>query len=56
MNGPLFSKLSVLRSGRRLTEHLADKAHPGKELTSGFFGFAGHNDPVMFRNIAIKRL
>ena len=23
---------------------------------SGHFGFAGHNDPVMFRNIAIKRL
>ncbi|MCB1062963.1 MAG: DUF1080 domain-containing protein [Verrucomicrobiae bacterium] len=40
----------------KVTEHLADKAHPGKELTSGFFGFAGHNDPVMFRNIAIKRL
>lgn len=32
------------------------KQHPGKDRTSGHFGFAGHNDPVMFRNIAIKSL
>jgi len=31
-------------------------AHPGKDRTSGFFGFAGHNDPVQFRNIFIKKL
>ena len=30
--------------------------HPGKDRTSGHFGFAGHNDPVLFRNVAIKRL
>jgi hypothetical protein len=30
--------------------------HPGKDRTSGSFGFAGHSDPVMFRNISIKRL
>jgi len=34
---------------------LADKAHPGKNLTSGYFGFAGHNDPVSFRNVAIRK-
>ena len=28
----------------------------GKVRSSGYFGLAGHNDPVMFRNIAIKRL
>jgi len=28
--------------------------HPGKDRTSGFFGFAGHNDAVSFRNILIK--
>lgn len=39
-----------------VTEFLAGKAHPGKELKEGFFGFAGHGDPVMFRRIAIKRL
>jgi len=30
--------------------------HPGMNRTSGHFGFCGHNDPVAFRNIAIKRL
>lgn len=39
-----------------ITEFMDDKEHPGKDLRSGHFGFAGHKDPVMFRNIAIKRL
>ena len=30
--------------------------HPGKDRKSGFFGFAGHSDPVAFRNISIKKL
>jgi hypothetical protein len=30
--------------------------HPGKDRTSGFFGFAGHNDPVAFRNVSLKKL
>ena len=30
--------------------------HPGASRTSGHFGFAGHNDPVMFRDIRIKEL
>ena len=28
----------------------------GKDNPSGFFGFAGHNDPVAFANISIRRL
>ncbi len=40
----------------KVTEFMADSAHPGKDLKKGHFGFAGHNDPVMFRNIAIKEL
>lgn len=40
----------------QVTSFLADKEHPGKDLTSGHFGFAGHNDPVSFRAIRIKRL
>jgi len=40
----------------KVTGYLADKAHPGKDRTSGAFGFAGHNDPVAFRNIRLKRL
>jgi hypothetical protein len=39
-----------------VTEFLDDKKHPGKDRTSGSFGFAGHNDPVMFRNISIKSI
>jgi hypothetical protein len=35
---------------------MAHSAHPGKDRTSGFFGFAGHNDPVMFRNVRLKKL
>jgi hypothetical protein len=30
--------------------------HPGASRTRGHFGFAGHNDPVAFRNIRIKPL
>ena len=33
-------------------DFMANSAHPGKDRTSGFFGFAGHNDPVEFRNVA----
>jgi Domain of Unknown Function (DUF1080) len=39
-----------------VTDFMAGHAHPGKDRKVGHFGFAGHNDPVMFRNIAIKRL
>ena len=30
--------------------------HPGKDRTSGFFGFAGHTDPVAFRSVLLKKL
>ena len=30
--------------------------HPGKDRTSGFFGFAGHGSDVEFRNVMIKKL
>ena len=39
-----------------VTEFLEDKPHPGKDRTRGHFGFAGHRDPVEFRNIRIKEL
>jgi hypothetical protein len=39
-----------------VTEFMANSAHPGKDRTSGNFGFAGHNDPVAFRNVSIKKL
>lgn len=37
-------------------EFMANSPHPGKDRTSGFFGFAGHSDPVAFRDIQIKTL
>jgi len=40
----------------KVTEFMDNKSHPGKDRTSGHFGFAGHNDPVMFRDISIKQL
>jgi len=43
----LRADLSKVKTGNR---------HPGKDLTKGHFGFAGHNDPVQFRSISIKRL
>ncbi|HMO34812.1 MAG TPA: DUF1080 domain-containing protein, partial [Gemmatales bacterium] len=40
----------------KVTEYMANSPHPGKSRTTGHFGFAGHNDPVMFRNIEIREL
>ena len=33
-----------------------NKPHPGKDRTTGHFGFAGHNDPVEFRGVRMKEL
>jgi hypothetical protein len=40
----------------KVKEYMANSAHPGKDRTSGFFGLAGHSDPVEFRNISIKTI
>lgn len=40
----------------KVSEFMANSPHPGKDLTSGSFGFAGHGDPVRFRKIAIKSM
>jgi hypothetical protein len=39
-----------------ITSFLDNKAHPGKDRKDGHFGLAGHNDPVAFRNMRLKRL
>jgi hypothetical protein len=39
-----------------VNEFLDDKSHPGRDRKSGYFGLAGHHDPVEFRNLKIKRL
>ncbi|MFO0956440.1 MAG: hypothetical protein U0800_03110 [Isosphaeraceae bacterium] len=40
----------------KVTDYMANSPHPGKDRTSGFFGFAGHNDPVEFRAVSVKPL
>jgi len=40
----------------KVTDFMGGKPHPGKDNAMGHFGFCGHNDPVAFRNIEIKRL
>jgi hypothetical protein len=40
----------------KVKETMHNYPHPGKDRTCGSFGFAGHSDPVMFRNISIRRL
>lgn len=40
----------------QVTEYMANSPHPGKDRVSGHFGFAGHSDPVQFRNVILKRL
>lgn len=40
----------------KVRNYMANSPHPGKSLKQGHFGFAGHNDPVEFRNISIKKL
>ena len=39
-----------------LSKVMANKPHPGKDRATGFFGFAGHNDPVQFKDVLIKTL
>lgn len=57
-------KIEVELNGTRIlnadlstvTEFMANSPHPGKDLKTGYFGFLGHNDPVEFRNVKIKKL
>ena len=37
-------------------DFMANSARAGKDRASRFFGLAGHDEPVEFRNIAIKPL
>jgi hypothetical protein len=40
----------------KVTEYMGGRPHSGKDRTSGHFGFAGHSDPVQFRDVSIKRI
>ena len=37
-------------------DFMANSPHPGLTRTTGYFGFAGHNDPVEFRDVQVKPL
>jgi hypothetical protein len=58
------SQVQVELNGTRILDadlstigaYMADSPHPGKDRTNGYFGFAGHNDPVRFRNVAIRTI
>jgi len=52
LNGVIINKGDV----SQVTEFMAGHDHIGKDRTSGYFGFVGHDDPVSLRNIEIKRL
>ena len=52
LNGALITDTDV----STIDTYMHDMEHPGINRESGFFGFAGHGDPVAFRNIRIKAL
>jgi hypothetical protein len=52
LNGTIIVDADV----SQVTEFKDNTPHPGKDLKQGHFGFAGHNDPVEFRNVAIKKI
>ncbi len=40
----------------KVTQFAGNRAHPGKDRTEGYFGFAGHSDPVQFRQVQIRTI
>ena len=58
------SKIQVELNGTRIldadlgtiSEFMSNTPHPGKDRASGHIGFAGHSDPVKFRNIEVVPL
>jgi len=54
LNGSVINEADVSKVTPEM--FMAKSPHPGKDRASGFFGFAGHNDPVAFRNVLIKKL
>ncbi|MBL9129401.1 MAG: DUF1080 domain-containing protein [Verrucomicrobiales bacterium] len=56
------SRIEVELNGTRIldtnladvSEYMANSPHPGKDRKSGYFGLAGHADPVEFRQIEVR--
>jgi hypothetical protein len=53
LNGTKILDMNLAEIGKSPRD---GREHPGAARRSGHFGFCGHNDPVAFRNIRIKRL
>jgi hypothetical protein len=53
LNGSEILNTSISKAAEK---PLDGKEHPGASRKEGHFGFLGHEDPVQFRNISIKRL
>ncbi len=56
------TRITVTLNGTTITDADSAKAapiggqpHPGQSRKEGFFGFCGHNDPVEFRALAIRK-
>jgi hypothetical protein len=54
LNGTVILDTDV--KGAQVNPKVLRKQQTGKDRTRGYFGFAGHNDPVAFREITIKEL
>ena len=55
LNGFLILDVDVAKTDPETYMYELDH-FPGREVMKGHFGFNGHNDPVRFRNILIKKL
>jgi hypothetical protein len=53
LNGSEILNTSISKAAEKPMD---GKEHPGASRKEGHFGFLGHQDPVEFRNIRIKRL
>jgi hypothetical protein len=57
LNGTVITDADVSKFNMDdVKQFMHNSKHPGLMRTQGSFGFAGHNDPVEFRNIRIKPL
>ena len=52
LNGTMILNCDV----SEITDYMGKSPHPGKNRLKGHFGLAGHNDPVEYRNLSIKKI
>jgi hypothetical protein len=54
LNGTIIQDADVSKVD--MSTVMGGSAHPGKDRPRGFFGFAGHTDPVQFKDVEIREL